>query len=84
MDEPIQIFHFVINGFYVFGNKFFFEKKNKYYIISHFFSFLSNCYLVLLLSGHIIHYRCPTKVQSNNFCGPNYGFTASEAFSGKF
>ena len=39
MDEPIQIFYFVINGFYVFGNKFF-SKKNKYYIVLHFFFFV--------------------------------------------
>ena len=43
MDEPIQLFDFVMNGFHVFGNKFF-SKENKYYIILHFFPFVSVAY----------------------------------------
>ena len=82
MDEPIQIFHSVFNGFYVFG-KIFFLKKNKNDIILHFFSFLSNRCLFSLMSDHIIHYRCSPKVQSNIFWGPKYGFTASKTISGK-
>ena len=54
----------------------FFRKKNRYYKILHFFSFLSNCCLFSLLNGHIIHYRCSTKVQSNIFWGPKH-FLAS-------
>ena len=34
MDEPTQLFHFVIYGFHVFGNNFL-SKENKYYIILH-------------------------------------------------
>ena len=62
----------------------FFRKKNKYYIILHVVSFLSNCCLFSLMSGCIIHYHCSTKVQLNIFWGPKYVFTASKAFSGKF
>ena len=70
MDEPIQIFCFVINGLHVFGNNFFFEKKPLLHNFV-FFSFLSNCYLVSLMSGHTIHYRCLTKLQSNISWGQN-------------
>ena len=39
MDEPIKLFHFVINGFHVFGNKFFYLKKKKQ--VLHNFAFFS-------------------------------------------
>ena len=61
----------------------FFEKKNKYYMIFAFFS-LSNFCLFSIMSGHIKHYRCSTKVQSNIFWGTKNGFKTSKAFSGKF
>ena len=63
----------------------FFFQKNKQVLHSFaFFSFLSNCCLFSLKSGHIIHYRSSTKVQLNIFWGPKYGFSAPKAFSGKF
>ena len=83
INKPIQFFHFVINGFHVFGNKFFSKKKLVLHNFA-FFSFLSSCCLFSLMSGQIIHYWCSTKVQSNIFWGPKYGFTASKAFYGKF
>ena len=61
----------------------FFRKKNRYYIILHFF-FLSNCCLFSIMSCHIIYYRFLTKVQLNLFWGPKFGVTACKAFSGKF
>ena len=80
VSRAIQIFHFVINGFYVFGNKFF-SKKNKYYIILQFF------YLII---AYAINER-PHDTLSvfdqgaiEHFWGGKYGFTASEAFSSKF
>ena len=82
MDEPIQVFHFVIDGLHVFGNNFFSKKKQVLHNFAIFY-FLTNCYLSSIKSGHIIHYRCSMTVQSNMFWGPKYGFTASKAFSGK-
>ena len=66
INERFQFFHFVINGFHVFGNKFF-SDKNKYYIIL-LFSFWSNCYLVSLMRGHIINFkgRCQMGLVSQN------------------
>ena len=62
----------------------FFGKKQ---VLHNFAIFSFFCLIVAyysLMSGHIIHYWCSMKVQSNIFCGPKYGFTASKAFSGKF
>ena len=72
MDEPIQIFHFVINDFYVFGNNLFFEKKQVLHNFA-FFSCLSNCCII----G--VRRRC----KQTYFLGLKFGFTASKAFSGK-
>ena len=47
MDETIQLFHFAINGFHVFGNKFC-SKKNKYYIILHVFFFFVELLLIFI------------------------------------
>ena len=44
MNEPIQIFHFVTNGFYVFGNKFFSKKKQ----VLHNFAIFLFVYLLLI------------------------------------
>ena len=81
INESLSLFHYINNDFHLFGNNFFL-KKNKYYLILPFF--LSICYLVSLMRGHIIHYRCTRKVQSNIFWGPKYGFMGFKAFSGKF
>ena len=61
--RTFSIFHFVINGFHVFGNKFF-SKENKYNIILHFFSFLANCCLFSLsmFEEGAIEYILGTKV----------------------
>ena len=61
-----------------------FRKKIKiiaYFCLS---SFLSTCFLVSLIIGHILHYACLKKAQWNKFCGPKYGLTVLTAFSGKF
>ena len=52
----------------------FFEKK---LLKVAFFSFLSTCYLILLMISLIMHYWCSKKVQSNIFLGAKdwiYGF----------
>ena len=59
----------------------FFDKNVSLFCI---FSFLSTCYLVLLMRGHIIHYHCSKMVQLDKIGGPKSRFRASEAFSGKF
>ena len=46
--------------------------------------FLSTCYLVLLMNGHVLHYSCLKKAQSNIFCVSKFGLTVLTAFSGKF
>ena len=61
-----------------------FRKKSKLVHTLTIFSFLSTCYLVSLINGYILHYRCLKMEQSNLFCGPNYGLTVLTAFSGNF
>ena len=73
---------FVIKGFDLFGNNFFFRKKLVLLNFACFF--LSTCYLVSLVRSHIILCRRSLKLQSNIFLGPKYGFKTSKAFSGKF
>ena len=75
---------FVINAFYDIECNFVSKKKTK--SITYFSTslFLSTCYLVLLMNGHVLHYNCLKKAQSNIFCVPKFGLTVLTAFSGKF
>ena len=61
-----------------------FRKENKSVIYFCLFSLLSCCYLFFMMRGHILHYLCLKKAHLNLFGGPQYGFTAPTAFSGKF
>ena len=66
-NEPILIFHLVINVFRDFGYDFCFEKKSKFLHTFALFSFLSTCYLVSLKNGQKQHYRGLKKAQTKVF-----------------
>ena len=75
---------FVINAFYDIECNFVSKKKSKVLHTLALRFFLSTCYLKILMNGHVLHYSCLKKAQSNIFCVPKFGLTVLTAFSGKF
>ena len=55
MYEPFHLFDFVINGFHVFGKKFFFERKQVLHNLAFFFCFLFVMKLLLIFINERPH-----------------------------